>query len=207
MIVATFFAPRFDKWGCDYIELLKITQASCDHFNVRHVVISDRQLPFDTFICDLPENLMLAILDGQRQFLEATDDEVLLTGADCVLAQTPRGRLEGHDMAITIGPFADCEMNTGAIWCASGKRCAPVWKKALDKRPQEWGDDQTSLYAAVKESNLSVLRHRCETHNWKPGSVQDSAGLPVVAHFRGRAKKYMKQWAWLHLGLNVRGDD
>lgn len=207
MIVATFYAPREDKWGCDYIKLLKVTQASCDYFGVRHVVISDRQLPFDTFICALPENLMQALLEGQRQFLAATEDEVLLTGADCVLAQTPKGRLEGHDMAITIGPFADCEMNTGAIWCARGSQCAPVWKAALDARPQNWGDDQTALYAAVKASGLKVLKHRAETHNWAPESTQDQAGLPVVAHFRGRRKKFMQPWAWLHLGLNVRGDD
>lgn len=206
MIVASFYAPRFDKWGCDYIELLKVLDASCERWGVRHVVISDRQLPFDTFVCDLPENLMLAILDGQRQFLESTDDEVLLTGADCVIAQDPRGRLEGHDMAITIGPFADCEMNTGAIWCA-GKRCAPVWREALKSQPREWGEDQVALYGAVRASGLRVLRHRCETHNWKPGSAQDSAGRPVVAHFRGRAKKYMRQWAWLHLALNVRPDE
>lgn len=207
MIVASFFAPRFDQWGCDYTDLLRWTQASCDAFGLRHVVISDRQIGrFECAIFPLPENLMLAILDGQRQLLEREDGPVLLIGADCLVCRDPRGECPA-DMAITIGPFSDCEMNTGAIWCGSGRRCAPIWAAALERMPTEWGQDQTALYAAVQANEftglLSVTRHRCETHNWAPDDLQDRAGPPVVAHFRGPRKAFMRQWAWLHLGINL----
>ncbi len=203
MKVASFFAPRFDQWHCDYAELLKHVQASCERFDLEHVVISDRQIgAFDCAIYDLPQNLMLALIEGQRRFLADNDGPVLLIGADCLICRDPRGECP-TDIAITIGPFSDCEMNTGAIWCASGRRCAPVWQKAYDRMPQAWGDDQVAIYAAIRESDLNITRHRCETHNWAPDDLQDRAGLPVVAHFRGPRKSFMPQWGWLHLAINV----
>lgn len=201
MLVASFFAPREDKWGCDYDALLHLLDLSCYRLGLRHVVISDSDRPgLETARFDLPENLMLALLDGQRQLLAATPGPVLFVGADCLITRDPRPFLAG-DITITIGPFDDCEMNTGAIWCADGPRCAPVWQAALDRGPTEWGDDQVALYAAMQADGHDLRRVRCEDHNWAPEHAADPAGMPTVAHFRGRRKAFMPAWAARHLRL------
>lgn len=209
MKVASFFAPRYEKWpGCDYDALLLLLDASCRRLGLEHVVISDaeRPAPLLTARFELPENLMAAILDGQRQLLAATPGPVLLVGADCLVTRDPRPFGVGCDMAITIGPFSDCPMNTGAIWCADGPTCAPIWQAALDRKPVEWGDDQRALYAAIGNEGraghgLSVRRLRCEDANWAPNDVADPAGMPTVVHFRGRRKAFMADWARRHMGL------
>lgn len=200
MIVASFFAPREDKWGCDYVALLRLLDGSCRRVGLRHMVISDsRDLPLETFLCRLPANLMAALLEGQRQFLSCTQEPVLFVGADCLLTRDPRPVMAG-DMVVTIGPFSDCEMNTGAIWCA-GSQCASVWRDALERNPTEWGDDQTALYWAVQASSLDVRRVSCESHNWAPESPTDDAGMPTVVHFRGRRKAWMAGWAKQYLEI------
>ncbi len=204
MLVASFYAPRFEKWpSVDYDALLLLLEASCRRFELPHVVITDqkRPAPLLSCVCKLPENLMLAILEGQRQLLEMMEGPVLLVGADCLLARDPRPYLAG-DIAVTIGPFSDCAMNTGAIWCRAGHVCAPLWQAALELRPREWGDDQRALYSSIRESGLRVVEHRCEQHNWAPDNVTDPAGLPTVVHFRGRRKSWMAAWASRHLGLS-----
>lgn len=208
MIVASFLAPRYEKWpGCDYVALLRLLDASCRRLGLRHMVISDdAHLGLDTFLCRLPENLMMAILEGQRQFLACAQEPVLLVGADCLVTRDPRPFGVGYDMAITTSQtFSDCEMNTGAIWCA-GSQCAAIWQASLDRNPVEWGDDQTALYAAINDEGagghgLSVRRMRCEDHNWAPRDVADDAGMPTVMHFRGRRKAFMADWAVRHMGL------
>ncbi len=203
LTVASFYAPRYEKWpGCDYDRLLMLLDTSCRRFGLRHIVISDqpRPAPLGTAVFDLPENLMQAILDGQRQFLAAAKGPVLLVGADCLLARDPGPFLEWL-LTITVGPFSDCEMNTGAIWCVDGPRCAPLWQAALDLKPVEWGDDQRALYAALRASGVPITTVRCEDHNWAPESVDDEAGMPTVVHFRGRRKAWMADWASKHLGI------
>lgn len=203
MIVASIFAPREEKWDADYDRLLRLLDLSCYRLGLRHIVISDAERPgLETACYDLPDNLMCALLDGQRQFLAATPGPVLLVGADCLLTRDPRPFLTG-DLVITLGPFSDCVMNTGAIWCADGPTCAPVWADALARNPTAWGDDQTKLYAAIQASGLSVASVRCEDHNWAPGNAEDPAGMPTVAHFRGRRKHFMAEWAKQHLGLEA----
>lgn len=195
MIVASFFTPREDRWGCDYHACLRVLQKSCDKFGLRHVVLSDaQQAEFETFITPLPENLMLALVEAQRAFLAATPGPILLVGADCILTADPRNELDGHDIAITIGPFTDCEMNTGAIWIANGPTCAPVWADALAQKPTKWGDDQRAIYGAIQASGLKVRRLDCQTHNWAPTDIADRAYLPMVAHFRGNRKQWMAGW-------------
>lgn len=205
MIVASIFAPRYEKWpGCDYDVLLRLLDASCRRLGLRHVVISDseRPSPLETARFDLPDNLMLAILDGQRQFLATMPGPVLLVGADCLVTRDPRPFLGGGiDMAVTIGPFSDCPMNTGAIWCADGPTCAPVWQAAIGRGPREWGEDQIALYAAVKDSGLRAREVCAEEHNWAPDSLDDDAGMPAVVHFRGRRKAWMADWARRYLGI------
>lgn len=204
MIIASFFTPREDRWNCDYDALLRLLDASCARLGLMHVVISDEHRPgLQTFECGLPDNLMAALLDGQRQFLEWATEPVLFVGADCLIVKDPRPILNG-DMTITIGPFSDCEMNTGAIWCRDGQRCAPIWRAALGRRPEHWGEDQTSLYHAIQNSpDVNVVRVRCEDHNWAPESITDDAGMPTVAHFRGRRKAFMPAWAARHLDLVI----
>ena len=163
--------------------------------------ISDRDLKaVDTLVCKLPNNLMLALLDGQRQCLEWAQEPILFVGADCLIAKDPR-TINGGDLTITIGPFADCEMNTGAIWCHNPARCVPIWRAAVDSKPTEWGEDQTALYEAVKASGASVNRVPCESHNWAPDNEDDSASMPTEVHFRGNRKRYMAQRArrWMDL--------
>lgn len=201
MIVASFFAPREDRWGVDYLPLLRLLDASCRRFGLDHVCISDRDLKaVDTLVCKLPDNLMLALLDGQRQCLEWAQEPILFVGADCLIAKDPR-TVNGGDLTITIGPFADCEMNTGAIWCHNPARCVPIWRAAVDSKPMEWGEDQTALYEAVKASGASVNRVRAEDTNWAPDNENDQAGMPTVVHFRGNRKRFMAQWArrWMDL--------
>jgi hypothetical protein len=202
VIVASFFAPRYEKWpGCDYDKLLLLLDKSCRRFGLEHVVISDTLRPgLNTALYDLPAELMPAILTGQRNFLAATPGPVLLVGADCLLTKDPRPVLAG-DITVTIGPFADCEMNTGAVWCASGARCAPAWDAALDDGPLEWGDDQRMLYEAIQESGLDVRKVRCEDHNAAPDNIDDDAGMPTVVHFRGRRKSWMGAWGQRYLGI------
>lgn len=202
MIVASFYAPRHEKWpGCDYDALLRLLDASCRRFGLDHWVISDQPRPgLQTFQCKMPENLMQAILDGQRQFLSHASGPVLLVGADCLITRDPRP-LDLADITVTIGPFADCEMNTGAIWCRSGAATHHVWQAALDTNPTEWGEDQTSLHAAIQASGLIVMKVRCEDHNWAPEAIEDPAGMPTVAHFRGQRKAWMAEWARRHLSL------
>lgn len=205
MKVASIFAPRFEKWsGVDYDDLLMLLDASCRRLGLLHVVISDapRPAPLETARFDLPENLMRLLLDGQRQFLAATPGPVLLVGADCLLTANPPVLIGGMDMAVTTSPtFGDCLMNTGAIWCADGPTCAPVWQAALASSPQKWGEDQITLYAAVKESGLRVREVRAEDYNWAPANVDDDAGMPAIVHFRGRRKAFMADWARRHLSL------
>lgn len=196
MIVASFYAPRFEKWkDCDYDELLILVDKSCKKVGLNHIVISDSPRPnLETFITDLPANLMQAILYGQMKILEKAKESVLLIGADCVLTRYISNF--DSDIAITLGPFSDCEMNTGMIWCGNTKLCAKVWKSALDLNPSEWGEDQTCLYESVLdfEPSLKITRLKCEEYNWAPNHVNDNAGMPAVVHFRGNRKRYMKQW-------------
>lgn len=204
MIVASFFAPREDRWGCDYIALLRLLDASCRRFGLLHWVISDNaSLGLNTFLCRLPPNLMAATLEGQRQFLVDAQEPVLFVGADCLVTRDPRPLLAGDLMITTSPTFSDCEMNTGAIWCADGPRCAPVWRAALDRNPTAWGDDQTALYAAIQASSLRTVRLSAEDHNWAPRDTEDNAGMPTVVHFRGRRKSFMAAWAERHVDLRI----
>ena len=153
-------------------------------------------------MCKLPENLMEALIEGQRQCLAWAREPVLFVGADCLLAADPRPVM-GGDLTITVSDtFGDCRMNTGAIWCAAPGRCEPAWAAALARKPREWGEDQLALYAAVQASALDVREVRAETTNWAPDDVNQPVFATVV-HFRGTRKKWMAEWARRHLGLTA----
>lgn len=200
MIVASFYASRFEKWDCDYDKLLLLLDKSCKKLGLKHYCISDSPRTVDTFQCSLPENLMEAILDGQRQFLERSRGQVLLVGADCLIREV--FEIETPHMVITTHDgFSDCRMNTGAIWCC-GKECAPIWQQALKYNLKDWGDDQIGLYRAVCNSNLVIEEVPCEQYNWAPEDVDDPCPSAVI-HFRGSRKQFMPEWAEKHLGIKI----
>lgn len=206
MIVASLYSPRIEKWaGVDYDALLPLVAASCHRLGLRHVCVSDEPRPgVETVIVPLrqdPDELMTMLLEGKQRFLEITPGPALLIGADCLVTRDIRPH-EGFDIAITIGEhFSDCEMNTGAIWVADGKTCAPIWARAVARHPVAWGADQVTLYEEIKASGLRINRIPATEHNDAPRSPSDPAGMPTVVHFRGRRKLWMHEWARRHLGL------
>lgn len=211
MIVASFYAPRKAeeriRWRCDYDKLLMLVEASCRRFNLKHLIISDsiRPSPLETFLVDLPENLMQAFIFGQKRLLESSPEPVLFIGADCLIAKDPRELSEVASLGITLGPFSDCKMNMGAVWCNNPEICAKIWGKALESKPLEWGDDQRVVYSAIMQEmikglNINVLR--CEDHNWAPDHINDNAGFPTVVHFRGPRKDFMLAWGKKYLDLS-----
>ncbi len=202
MIVASFYAPRYEKWpGCDYDELLLLVDKSCKKLGLNHIVISDsfRPKPLNTFVTRLPENLIQAILYGQWKFLQESQEPILLIGADCLLTKLIPEFEE--DIGITLGPFSDCKMNTGMVYVKDGKKSEQVWAAALELNPTVWGQDQTFLYESILESGLDIKELRCEEYNWAPNNIHDDAGLPYVVHFRGKRKSFMKNWAKTYLEI------
>lgn len=216
MIVASFFAPRpqHPRWR-DYLPSLRLLDASCRRIGLPHVVLGDAPLPgLDVLQMDgLTSELMPAILDGQRRAIEALDDDLLLVGADCVIAKDPRGALDGADMAVTIGDFADCALNTGAIWIGRRARdvAAAMWARALVRMGHGWGDDQLAIAAEVAPLCLppaTAERHGIRVRfldvdpwNLAPAGPADDASRAVVLHFRGARKDWAPAWCSRFLGL------
>lgn len=196
MIVVSTFAPRYTQWpGCDYDDLLRILQDSCDRVGVRHVCVSDTYRPHcDAFVCDLPRELMPLLIDAQLQFMRQCDEPILFTGADCVLTRDPRGVLrEGIDLAITTDKNRR-RLNTGAMFVADGPRCAPVWQAALDMNPVEWGQDQTCLLAAIQASSLNVDYLSKREYNRPPLDPGEEGREAMIVHFKGDRKAAMQPW-------------
>ena len=206
MIVASFFAPRYEKYeGVDYDELLFLLDKSCKKLDFKHIVISDepRPKPLYTYLTYLPQNLMQAIVYGQMKLLSEAREPVLLLGADCLLTRDPRPYFLG-DLTITLSDtFSDCKMNTGAVFVKEPKLCSEIWADAYCLKPKEWGEDQIFLYKAIRESSdVDIQELRCEDHNWAPRNLDDNANFPTVVHFRGKRKEFMKDWANKYLNIN-----
>jgi hypothetical protein len=148
---------------------------------------------------------MQALIYGQEDVLKSYSESILFIGADCLLAKDPEPISKFDcDIAITLGPFGDCKMNTGAIWCNNTSRCAEVWQDARISNPIHWGEDQRAIYAGVKTEaaiGLKVLELKCENHNWAPENINDNAGFPTVIHFRGPRKDFMINWGKKFLDL------
>lgn len=208
MIVLSFYTHREDKWGVNYHDCLAVLQESCNRLGLRHMVISDQQQgPFETFITDLPQNLMQAFITGQRNARRDLDGPLLFTGADCILTRDPRPDFIECEMAFTVWPFGDCCLNTGLVY-AAGKGATVLWDKALETQTIDaWGDDQLAIKAVLEPVPRQVgapvdeyrlgMRVRwlsCKTHNWAPDNQDDDAKMPVIAHFRGTRKPWMRPW-------------
>lgn len=215
MIVASFYAPRPQhKFFQDYTPFLRILDESVRRFGHEHVVLSDRKIEgFKTHYIDLPDNLMRACLYVQAHFLANADDDVLLVGADCVMANDwAEAPLSGADVAVTVGPFADCILNTGTMWVRKDKclEMAKVWFRAVDLCKGEWGDDQRALREALDvpfdcgthERPYGKLRvFPVDPYNLAPQFPADARPDAYVLHFRGDRKSWMADYCATHLGF------
>lgn len=219
MIVASFFAPRPEhpRWR-DYLPGLHLLQASCDRLGLRHVVIGDE--PVDGFdvlsVPDLPRPLMPAFIAGQRHAIETLEDDLLLVGADCVIAKDPSGPLLHADITVTLGDFWDCQLNTGTIWVRNAARAkaAAMWADALDGLEDIWGDDQRALCAQFeplpdlrflprieRRQSVSVCFLPVDPWNLAPVAPADDCSHAVVLHFRGNRKEWATEWCERWIGL------
>jgi hypothetical protein len=212
----SFWVPRPDHpRTTDYAECLRLQRQACERLGLRQIVITEPgALPgYETFEAPTAGlDLMRAFLVGQREYLAgpAFDADTVLTGADCLplydLAPVFDG---GFDLAVTTHPFADCILNSGAIFCPLHARDAlvAVWDAAIDGMGAAWGDDQLALAAVLKptlahgDHSRGGLRLRCLPcvgYNQAPDSERDMIE-PLVAHFRGPRKKWMGAWWSRHL--------
>lgn len=218
MIVASFFAPRPEhpKWR-DYLPSLRLLQTSCDRLGLRHVVIGDAPLPgFEVFSADLPRDLMPAFVLGQALAIDALDDDLLLVGADCVIARDPRAVLRDCDVAVTLGDFWDCQLNTGAIWIARAvrRRAAKMWLSAFADMGLKWGDDQLAIAAQFEpladlrllpvteeRQGLRVKFLPVDPWNLAPSDPLDDCSHAAILHFRGNRKAWSPAWCQRFLGF------
>lgn len=221
MKVASFYAPRPDhKFFQDYTPFLRILDESCKRFGHEHIVLTDRPLEgFKTRRVELPKNLMHACLHAQLCFLANVDEDVLLVGADGVLANDPAAVFDDPDpwgMAVTLGDFQDSILNTGAIWVRKGYGLAAalIWNEAKRACGGEWGDDQTSLRDAMGIKDLEGVGYALDSkhmrikmlpvdpYNLAPEHPGDDCIRGVVLHFRGPRKGWQQDYcaAWLGIG-------
>lgn len=220
MIVASFFAPRPEhpRWR-DYIPSLRLLQASCDRLGLQHVVLGDTPVEgFDVLqVPDLPRELMPAFLAAQKHGIETLDDDLLLVGADCVIARDPSEPLTaGADLTVTLGDFWDCRMNTGTIWVRRESRvaAAELWGRALAGMGHAWGDDQLALAAQVAplppappviEPRLGLMVQFLDVDPWNlaPENEHHDCRHAVVLHFRGNRKGWSGRWCQRFLGFGA----
>lgn len=201
MICAAFYAPRpggpeWNRWTV-YRECLEVWRASCLRLGLKPIVIGDRVVPgFETACFTLPDNLMAATLSAQGQFLEQSGGRVAFVGADCLLLRDPAEMLADADMAVTVGDFDDCPLNTGLV--VAHPRMAPVWQAALGAAGEEWADDQRALFRAITSSATDGWMIRMappDLWNYAPADGRQAPhdGLGML-HFRGARKAFMKEW-------------
>lgn len=196
--IVSFYAPRYEQWaGVDYDDCLDVLDASCKRLGLRHVCISDSQRPrVETFITELPQNLMQAFLVGQIAYLKhANGLPVMFTGADCIITRDPSDIGYGYDMSITTRHYTD--MNTGGVWCYSTK-CIEAFENGLALNPQLWGEDQTCLLAGIRKTpGLRLRELPLRDYNAKVTSVTDKQDRPpLIVHLKGGAerKNLMRPW-------------
>lgn len=213
MNIVSFYAPRPEHpFFQDYRPFLALLRESCVRFGHDHLVLTDDPMEVgseDAYVVDLPRSLMKALIAAQHAYLAdpaMADEPTLLTGADCVLARDPAWMAEHDaDIVITVGDFADCRMNCGAIYIRRPAVLAPVWETALAHVGDDWGDDQTSLYLAIQQAGvrgLKIVELPVDPYNLAPEHPDDDCTRGVVLHFRGPRKRWMVDYChkWLDLG-------
>lgn len=213
MNIVSFYAPRPEHpFFQDYRPFLNLLRLSCARFGHTHLVLTDDPMEVgdgDAYSVDLPRPLMKAVLAAQLAYLSdpaMADVPTLLVGADCVLARDPDLVFIDGDIGITVGEFADCRMNTGAIYIPRPSVVAPIWAEALAHAGEDWGDDQTALYLAIciaaSQRGLRVYELPVDPYNLAPEHPGDDCRRGVVLHFRGPRKAWMVNYChhWLGLG-------
>ena len=224
MIVASFFAPRpHHKNFEDYGPYLRLLEASCRRHGHLHIILTDVPLPYPSkqFISTLPSDLMVAAVQAQLNFLDspaAQHRDIVLVGADCVIAGNIEDALKGADAAFTsrCPPKGYAPINTGAIYVRGGSQSAAIWRSALARMEPgntEWGDDQWALCKALDPVPLSPrgdmedrlglkVRFLPMRHwNYSPEDVDDATPAAVL-HFKGTRKKWMADYCRQHLHLS-----
>lgn len=212
MNIVSFYAPRPEHpFFRDYTPFLDLLRLSCERFGHQHLVLTDDPaVGDDAYVTPLPRSLMKATIAAQLAYLvdpQFANVPTLLTGADCVLARDPTQiDTRGVDLVITTDDrFQDCRMNCGAIFIPRPKSVRWVWREALKRCGNDWGDDQTSLYSVIDEMRHNWLHVReipCDPHNLAPDHPGDDCRRGTVLHFRGARKDWMVPYChhWLGLG-------
>lgn len=215
MRVVSFFAPRPDHpFFQDYQPFLNLLRLSCERFGHQHLVLTDDpSVGDDAYVTELPRSLMKATIAAQLAYLDDpqfANVPTLFTGADCVLARDPAQiDTRGVDLVITVDDrFQDCRMNCGAMFIPRPKSVRWVWREALKRCGDDWGDDQISLYSVIDEMRANWLHVReipCDPHNLAPDHPADDCRRGTVLHFRGARKDWMEAYCqyWLGLGSGV----
>lgn len=209
MNIVSFYAPRQEHpFFQDYAPFLDILAASCERYGHRHVCLTDNSAVRDAFMVALPRPLMPAYLKAQLAYLEAyPDTPSLMTGADCVLAVDPAcfagiADDNGADIVITVDDrFTDCRVNMGAIYLPRPGALAPVWRDALARCGEDWGDDQRAFRDALASAEgVRVHELPCDGFNRAPDHPGDDCKAAVL-HFRGPRKRWMAAYCAHHLGI------
>lgn len=216
MNIVSFLAPRPEHpFFRDYTPFLDLLRLSCERFGHSHIVLTDSMGvgEGDRYLVQLPRSLMKATIAAQLAYLDDpqfANVPTLFTGADCVLARDPTQiDTRGVDLVITTDDrFQDCRMNCGAIFIPRPKAVRWVWREALKRCGDDWGDDQTSLYSVIDEMRHNWLHVRelpCDPYNLAPDHPGDDCTRGTVLHFRGPRKDWMVNYChhWLGLGDGV----
>lgn len=215
MNVCSFFAPRPEHpFYRDYTPFLNLLRQSCERFGHRHIVLTDDPaVGEDAYVTPLPRSLMRATIAAQLAYLDDpqfADVPTLFTGADCVLAQDPAMvDTRGVYMVVTVDDrFLDCRMNCGAMFIPVPKAVRWIWREALARCGDDWGDDQTSLWSVITDSKpvwSSIREIPCDPYNLAPEHPGDDCRRGVVLHFRGARKNWMVDYChkWLGFGDGI----
>jgi uncharacterized Rossmann fold enzyme len=211
MNIVSFLAPRPEHpFFQDYTPFLDLLAESCERYGHQHVCLTDDPAVRDGYVVDLPRSLMRAYLAAQLAYLEShPNTPSLMTGADCVLARDPavfESQRGASDIVITTDRrFLDCHINMGAIYMHRPGLLVPVWRDALARCGDEWGDDQRAFRDALEASDVPVRELPCDPYNLAPEYPGDDCRRGAVLHFRGPRKDWMADYChkWLGIGEGV----
>lgn len=192
-IVASFWVLRPEEHpeaeARNYPGMLRILQASCERFGMRHVVLTDvetRRSPqwpeeIEAFAChDVPAPLMRACTELQARWLETQlhyerigggAKDTLFVGADCIFVGDPlKFYPPMPGLCVTYRDRKSKDpINTGAqmIRRHSIKGAAALYRRIADRCGTVWCDDQRAIQAELEPMPL-----------WR--GIFDRAGIKVA---------------------------
>ena len=214
-----FRHPDYEPQPADYPALLRALDRTCARFGLAHTVITDAAtVPalagLDTWAGTLPadaRDLMRGCVALWLQYLRQgapAASDVVLVGADCLVARDPRPVFDGSfDIALTTrGGGGPSTLNNGTVWCPAAGRAHQValYERALAGCRTHWGADQEAIAqaAAPVPAGFGVaLRHGArvaflpvKSFNHAPAKPDEPTDA-VVLHFKGTRKGWMLPWA------------